>query len=72
MVNRLLPRARTDDPAAERGADVDLAHRSTLFRAATALTRRAADRYHQRPGPLSAPPPVRAADPDRPDDVDRP
>jgi NAD(P)-dependent dehydrogenase (short-subunit alcohol dehydrogenase family) len=63
LVNRLLPRAESDDPTAVRGADVDAGQQSLLFRAATALTRRAAARYHQRPGPLGAPPAVRAARP---------
>ncbi len=67
VVNRLLPRARTDDATAERGADINLGHRSKLFRKATALTRRAAVRYRQLPGPLDVPPPVRSAQPDEVD-----
>lgn len=63
MVNRLLPRASTDDPTARRGAVVDAGRRSGVFRATTALTRRAAGRYGQLPGPMHAPPAVRTAFP---------
>lgn len=63
LVNRLLPAAPSDDPTASRGADVDLGRRSRVFRALTVLTRRAARRTNQLPGPLDAPPPVRAAEP---------
>ena len=62
VANRLLPRPSTDDPTAERGADIDVGRRSALFRAATTLTRRAAERYGQKPGPVAAPPPVRTAE----------
>ncbi len=64
LVNRLLPRAASDDPTARRGADLD-GRRSGLYRAATVLTRRAARRTNQLPGPVDSPSPVRTAE-DRP------
>ncbi len=60
LANRLLPRARGDDPTARRGSELS-SSRSGLYRAATVLTSRAARRTGQLPGPADAPPPVRSA-----------
>jgi NAD(P)-dependent dehydrogenase (short-subunit alcohol dehydrogenase family) len=61
MVNRLLPAADGADPMAERGAVVDPRVPSRLFAAATVLSRRAALRLGQVPGPVAVPPPLRTA-----------
>ena len=61
VVNRLLPRAGGDDDVAVPGSTADASIRSATFRRLTGLTRRAAERFGQRPGPVSSPPPVRSA-----------
>jgi NAD(P)-dependent dehydrogenase (short-subunit alcohol dehydrogenase family) len=64
-VNRLLPGPDGADPVAERGAAVDARLRSRVFVLATVLSRRAANRLGQFPGPVAAPPAVRTAAPSR-------
>ena len=63
VVNRLLPTGDPDDDVAVRGATADAAVGSRALRLATTLTRRAADRLGQRPGPVGSPPGVRSAQP---------
>jgi NAD(P)-dependent dehydrogenase (short-subunit alcohol dehydrogenase family) len=66
LVNRVLPDAASDDASAERGSVIDTGSRSRSFTMTTALTRTAARRWGQLPGPVSAPPPLRTAPPETP------
>lgn len=63
VVNRLLPDAAGGDTTAERGANVDARIASRAFDRLTALTRAAARRTNQLPGPVASPPAVRSAQP---------
>jgi NAD(P)-dependent dehydrogenase (short-subunit alcohol dehydrogenase family) len=60
LVNRLLPAADPDKALAVRGDVADAAVDSPTFHRLTALTRRAAQRLGQQPGPV-CPPAVRSA-----------
>jgi hypothetical protein len=64
LVNRLLPHAGAGDDRAIQGSTTDARIHSRAFRGLTRLTRRAADRYGQRPGPVGSPPAVRSAHPE--------
>jgi NAD(P)-dependent dehydrogenase (short-subunit alcohol dehydrogenase family) len=61
IVNRLLPQGDGSGDTAVRGSTADTLVESDAFKRATALTRRAADRFGQRPGPVASPPAVRSA-----------
>jgi NAD(P)-dependent dehydrogenase (short-subunit alcohol dehydrogenase family) len=64
LVDRLLPSGDVSDATAVRGEAADRRVGSEVFRRATRLTRSAAQRFGQRPGPVASPPPVRTAVPD--------
>jgi NAD(P)-dependent dehydrogenase (short-subunit alcohol dehydrogenase family) len=61
LVNRVLPRGGPADQDAEQGAAVEARLGSRIFRGLTGLTRSAARRFGQLPGPRTVPPPVRSA-----------
>jgi NAD(P)-dependent dehydrogenase (short-subunit alcohol dehydrogenase family) len=61
LVNRMLPRGGSADQDAEQGAAVEARLGSRIFRGLTRLTRSAARRFGQLPGPRTVPPPVRSA-----------
>jgi NAD(P)-dependent dehydrogenase (short-subunit alcohol dehydrogenase family) len=61
LVNRVLPRGGAADHDAEQGAAVEARIGSRIFRGLTGLTRSAARRFGQLPGPRTVPPPVRSA-----------
>jgi NAD(P)-dependent dehydrogenase (short-subunit alcohol dehydrogenase family) len=67
VVDRLLPSPEgsvltgPDGTRARRGAEVDPSVTSRAFRTLTGLTRKSADRFLQKPGPVGVPPAVRSA-----------
>jgi NAD(P)-dependent dehydrogenase (short-subunit alcohol dehydrogenase family) len=61
LVNRVLPRGGAAGQPAEAGSAVDARLGSRAFRLLTGLTRGAARRFGQVPGPTAVPPPVRSA-----------
>ena len=61
VVNRILPRAGSAGRDAEVGSRVEARLSSRVFRRLTGLTRSAARRFGQVPGPTAAPPAVRSA-----------
>jgi NAD(P)-dependent dehydrogenase (short-subunit alcohol dehydrogenase family) len=67
VVDRLLPSAGgsvltgPDGARARRGAEVDPSVTSRAFRVLTGLTRKSADRFLQKPGPVGVSPAVRTA-----------
>jgi NAD(P)-dependent dehydrogenase (short-subunit alcohol dehydrogenase family) len=65
-VDRLLPDTEDPDARAERGIAVDARLTSGVFKRLTGLTRSAAHRFNQLPGPVASPPPVRSARPPGP------
>jgi hypothetical protein len=61
LVNRVLPRGGAAGQRAEAGSAADARLGSRAFRLLTSLTRSAARRFGQVPGPTAVPPPVRSA-----------
>ncbi len=61
VANRLLPDTEHPDARAERGMAIDARVGSGLLPRLTALTRSAARRFGQLPGPVASPPAVRSA-----------
>ena len=66
VVDRLLPDTEDPDGRAERGMAVDARITSGVFKRLTGLTRSAAHRFNQLPGPDASPPAVRSARPPGP------